>query len=89
NSLAVGTPSITFYDREWGLEDGLNVRVADPARPIEGLAEAIGALAGDEAAARRMGAEARARYEAAHRPRVAAEQTLALIEEVRIGARRA
>lgn len=88
NSLANGTPSIAFYDREWGLTDGTEVRVADPSRPIAGLADAIAELADDPARARAMGAGARARYERAHRPSVVADQTLGLIEEVRIAARR-
>ncbi|MCR9094466.1 MAG: glycosyltransferase [bacterium] len=88
NSLANGTPAITFHDREWGLEDGRNVRVADRARPVDGLAEAIARLADDPEQAREMGVNARARYEAAHLPAVTADQTLGLIEEVRIAARR-
>lgn len=88
NGLAHGTPAITFHDREWGLEDGTNVRVADPGRPVEGLAEAIAELAENPGLARLMGDNARARYEAAHRPDVTAAQTLDLIEEVRIAARR-
>ena len=88
NSLANGTPAITFHDREWGLEDGRNVRVADPRRPVEGLAEAIAELADDPERAREMGVDARTRYEAAHLPAVTADQTLGLIEEVRIAARR-
>jgi len=88
NGLAHGTPAITFHDREWGLEDGTNVRVADPNRPVEGLAQAITELTEDPGLARSMGEKARARYETAHRPGVTAAQTLGLIEEVRIAARR-
>ena len=87
NSLANGTAPITFYDREWGLEAGKNVEVADPARPVEGLADAIGRLSADSERAESIGRKARDRYEAAHRPAVTAEQTLGLIEEVRIAAR--
>ena len=87
NSLALGTPAIAFYDREWGLEDGVEVRVADASRPAEGLANAIAELASDEDLAQEMGVNARARYEAAHLPAVTADQTLGLIEEVRTAAR--
>ncbi len=87
NSLANGTAAITFHDREWGLEAGTNVEVADPARPVEGLADAIGRLSADSERAESIGRKARDRYEAAHRPAVTAEQTLGLIEEVRIAAR--
>ena len=87
NSLANGTAPITFHDREWGLEAGTNVEVADPARPVEGLADAIGRLSADSERAASIGRKARDRYEAAHRPAVTAEQTLGLIEEVRIAAR--
>lgn len=83
NSLAQGTPAITFHDREWGLRDGVEVRVADRHRPVEGLADALLELASDGARAKQMGLRARARWAAAHEPAVVARQTLALIESVR------
>ena len=89
NSLANGTPAITFHDREWGLEHGREVQLADRTRPVDGLAEAIATLAEDPTRACAMGVEARARYEAAHLPAVTADQTLGLIEEVRTAARSA
>ncbi len=88
NSLANGTPAITFHDREWGLENGTNVRVVDAGDPIAGLAAAIEDLAANPDRATELGRNARARYEAAHRPAITADQTLALVEEVRIAARR-
>ena len=52
-----------------------------------GLADAIGRLSADSERAESIGRKARDRYEEAHRPAVTAEQTLGLIEEVRIAAR--
>jgi len=87
NSLAQGTPAITFYDREWGLEDRAEVWRADLRRPVESLAEAMDALAGPGSDAPRMRAKARAFYDSALRPERVAQETLALVEAVRAARR--
>ena len=85
NSLAWGTAPIVFHGLEWGLSHHQDAWVADPERPEESLAEAILSLSRDASLARQLGIGARRRYETAHTPRVVAERTLALIEEVRLG----
>jgi len=80
NSLAVGTPPITFLEGEWGLTDGQNARVARADRPSTSLAEAIETLDRSPELAARLGEGARALYETNHRPQLAAERTLELIQ---------
>ncbi|MBJ18884.1 MAG: glycosyltransferase [bacterium] len=82
NSLAVGTPPISFLGREWGLIDGENARLAGRDRPAAALAEAIESLDRSPELATRLGEGARALYEANHRPQPAAERTLALIRQI-------
>lgn len=83
NSLAQGTAPIAFLDREWGLERGIDMEWADARDPAAGLAAALLRLSQDRDRAARLGRGARARFEAAHRPEIAARGTLALVEEVR------
>lgn len=85
NSLACGTAPIVFHGLEWGLSHNQDAWVADPERPEESLAEAIISLSRNVSLARQLGIGARRRYETAHAPRVVAERTLALIEEVLLG----
>ena len=83
NSLACGTPPIVYLGEEWGLRDGVDAQVADPARPVESLADAILALERDPARAERLGQGARRRYERAHRPADAANAALTLVARIR------
>jgi glycosyltransferase involved in cell wall biosynthesis len=83
NSLAVGTPPISFLEREWGLSDGLNALIAASRRPAAAFTAAVEKLDHDQALAAHLGAGARALYEANHRPVPAAEQSLRLIEQIR------
>ena len=83
NSLAQGTPAITFYDREWALEDRAEVWRADPRRPVESLADAMDTLARPGPEAHKMRVESRAFYDSALRPERVAQETLALVEAVR------
>ena len=83
NSLAQGTPAITFYDREWALEDRAEVWRVDPRRPVESLADAMATLARPEPETHEMGVKALAFYDSALRPERVAQQTLALVEAVR------
>lgn len=83
NSLAVGTPPISFLEREWGLSDGENARIAGADHSARSFATAIADLDRSAELAIRLGKGARALYEANHRPRLAAERTLELIERIR------
>ena len=83
NSLAQGTPAITFHDREWALEDRAEVWRADPRRPVESLADAMDALARPGPEAHKMRVGSRAFYDSALRPERVAQETLALVEAVR------
>ncbi len=82
NSLAVGTPPISFLEREWGLSDGVNALIAASLRPAAAYTAAIEKLDHDRAFAAHLGAGARALYEANHRPVPAAERSLRLIEQI-------
>ena len=84
NSLAWGTAPIVFHGAEWGLSHERNAWVAAPGRPDEALAEAILVLSQEPGLAARLGEGARQQYEMAHRPELAAERTLALIDGVRL-----
>ena len=81
NAHAVGTPTIAFRGREWGLVDGRNALLANLDRPGASLAEAILRLRGDDALAEGLGRGARALYLDRHTPERAARDTLALVEE--------
>ncbi len=82
NSLAVGTPAIAFHGPEWGLEHERNSLICSPERPVESMAVAIDRLEAHDDLADRLAAGARDLYLRRHRPQPAAEQTLALVEEV-------
>lgn len=83
NSLAAGTPALSFHGREWGLIDGENSLVCDARDPARSIATAIANLARDDALALRLSRGARELYRRQHRPELVAAETLALIERVR------
>lgn len=82
NAHAVGTPTIAFHAREWGLADGESALIASQDPPAEGLAHAITRLVEDDVLATRLRRGARALYLAQHRPELAAARTLALLERI-------
>lgn len=82
NSLAAGTPVVAFHGEEWGLVDGHEALVADPADPVASLVAALARLERDPALAERLGRGARARYGSEHRPALVAAATLELIRAV-------
>lgn len=82
NSLAAGTPAITFLEREWGLTHAENAWVIQRDHSVSALGEAMERLA-DPGMAEKLGAGARALYEAGHQPEKVAERTLSLIDQVR------
>lgn len=88
NSLAAGTPVVAFHGDEWGLVDGHEALIADPADPVTSLAAALDRLELDPLLADRLGRGARARYAAEHRPALVAAETLDLIRTIVAGGRR-
>lgn len=82
NSLAVGTPVVSFYEQEWGLTHNRNSLICALERPAPTLADAIERLAADAGLATRLAAGARALYQERHRPEDVASKTLALLREV-------
>lgn len=82
NALAVGTPSIAFHGREWGLREGEDSLIASIQRPAATLAGSILKLAGDANLEARLRVGARRLYEAQHSPASVAARTLGLIDKV-------
>jgi len=82
NSLAVGTPVISFHEQEWGLTHEKNSLICAPDQPVLALAEAIERLAGDDVLAKRLAAGARALYLERHLPEHVASETVALLREI-------
>jgi glycosyltransferase involved in cell wall biosynthesis len=88
NALAVGTPTIAFREREWGLRDGENSMIISLDRPAASLAAGILKLAEDDNKLSRLRIGARALYRAQHQPASAGLRTLTLIEAARAAAAR-
>lgn len=82
NSLAAGVPVVALHGEEWGIEDGRDSLIGDPAAPVRSFARALERLESDPALAARLAAGARATYRAQHRPELVAGQTLDLIESI-------
>jgi len=82
NGLAMGAPAVAFQAEEWGLRDGHDSLICDPARPAESLVAALDRLERDDALAARLSAGARATWRAQHAPETVAARTLDLIASV-------
>ncbi|MFV1979228.1 MAG: glycosyltransferase, partial [Myxococcota bacterium] len=82
NSLAVGTPVVSFHEQEWGLTHEKNSLICAPDQPVLALAESIERLAGDDVLAKRLAAGARALYLERHLPEHVASETVALLREI-------
>lgn len=87
NSLAAGVPVVALHGAEWGLVDGREALLGDPADPVDSLARALDRLELDPALAARLGEGARATHRRQHDPARVAAETLALVAALAEGAR--
>ena len=85
NSLAVGTPVVALHGEEWGLVDGRDALIGAVDDPVGSIARALARLEQDPDLAVRLGAGARATWQAQHDPARIAAETLALIDALRPG----
>ncbi|MEZ4282997.1 MAG: glycosyltransferase [Myxococcota bacterium] len=82
NSLAAGIPVVALHGAEWGLVDGREALIGDPADRVGSLARALDRLELDPALAARLGEGARATHRRQHDPARVAAETLALVAEL-------
>lgn len=83
NSLAAGIPVVALHDSEWGLVDGRDALIGSVDDPVASICRALARLEQDPDLTARLGAGARATWQAQHDPARVAAETLALVASLR------